>query len=91
MPNKFGKARNWPLVLDVESGSEVVPKGKTEFGAGLCEAEESVSAIPTGVTARPAADLAFGDMTADVVLRSVCMQWNLWPLEDDQQLGLIGS
>jgi hypothetical protein len=54
--------------LDVESGSEVVPKGKTEFGAGLCEAEESVSAIPTGVTARPAADLAL--MTAQEVLKA---------------------
>jgi hypothetical protein len=70
--------------------AEIVPERNFELGAGLCEAEKGVSAIPADVTAGAAAELSPGDVTADVVFRSVGMQRNFGPLEHHQQFGLVG-
>ena len=56
---------------DGEPVAEVVPEGDAELGAGLSQTEEGISAVAAGVAARPAADLALGDLTTNIVLRAV--------------------
>jgi hypothetical protein len=53
------------------------------------EAEEAVAAIPTHVTTRAAADLAPGHLAADVIFRSVGMEWDFGAVEHHQQFGLL--
>lgn len=73
-----------------EPVAEIVPEGDAELGTGLGEAEQGVATIAAVVAARAAADLALGDMAADVALRTIGVQRYLGPVEDGQQLGLVG-
>src|ERR1700756_5288935 len=68
----------------------VAPEGDAELCAGLAEAEEGVAAGTTGVASCASADLALGDLAADVVLRTVGVQGDLGPVEHHEQLVLIG-
>ena len=70
--------------------SQIVPEGDAELGAGLGETEEGIAAVAPGIAAGAAADLALGDVAADVVLRTVGVQRALGPIEDNQQFGLVG-
>ena len=54
------------------------------------QTEEGVTTIAAGVASGPAADLAPGHLTANVVFRSVGVERDFRPLEHHQQLGLIG-
>jgi hypothetical protein len=62
---------------DRQSCTEVVPERDFEFGAGLDDAEEGVTAIAADIAAGTAAELAPGHVAADVVLRSVGVQRDL--------------
>ena len=53
---------------DAEPAAERVQDRDAVPGAGLGEAEEGIAAIPPQVAARPGADLAASDLTADIVL-----------------------
>src|SRR6266852_3551508 len=52
---------------DIEPGTEIIPEGDAELGAGFGEAEEGIPAVASGIAAGAAADFAFGDVAADVV------------------------
>ena len=67
-----------------------MPEWYAELGAGLGEAEEGVSAVSTGVASGAAADLAFGDLAADIVFRAVGVERDLGAVEHHQQLGFVG-
>jgi len=75
---------------NAEPASEIIPERHTVLGAGLGDAEESVAAIASGVAAGSGADLTAGDLTADVVLGPIGMQWDVRLLQHPQQLGLVG-
>ena len=77
-------------VWDSKSVAKVVPECDFELGAGLSEAEEGIAAIPPDVAAGTGADLAAGDVAADVVFRSVGVQRDFGSVEHHQQLGLVG-
>src|SRR4051794_34771637 len=49
-----------------------------------------VAAIVDGIGEGAAADLALGDLAADVILGAVGVEWNLRAIEHPQQLGLVG-
>src|SRR5215207_9151283 len=78
------------MVWDGEAGAEIIPEGDAELCAGFAEAEEGVAAVATGVASCAAADLAFGDLAADVVLRTVGVQRDFGPIEHHEQLALVG-
>ena len=82
--------RDRGLIRDGEPGPQIVPEAQTELGTGLQPGPEGVPAIPPGVAAGSAADLAPDDLGADVVLRSVGVQRDLRAVEHAQQLGLVG-
>src|SRR5208337_4679513 len=73
-----------------EPGAEIVPEREAELLAGLAEAEEGVAAVAAGVGLGAAADLAFGHLAADVILRTVGVQRDLRVVEHHQELGLVG-
>jgi hypothetical protein len=75
---------------DAEAGAEIVPEGDAELAAGLGKTEEGVTAVASSVTFGAAADLALGDLTANVVFRTVGVQWDLRPIQHAQQFRLVG-
>ena len=86
----FGKQWNCEAPWNGEPCAEIVPECDVEFCASLGESEEGVAAVAAGIAASPAADLALGDLAANVVFRTVGVQRNLRPVEHHQQLGLVG-
>jgi hypothetical protein len=74
---------------DVQPGAEVIPKSNAQFKASFCQAEEAVAAITTEVTARAAADLAPGYLSANVIFRSIGVERDFGTVEHHQQLGLV--
>jgi hypothetical protein len=86
----LGKRRDSGCAWDSEPCAEVVAKIDAELGAGLGEGEEGVATVATDIAAGAAADFASGDVAADVILRSVGVQRNLWSVEYHQQFGLVG-
>ena len=78
------------LAWDAEPGAEIVPEAEAELAAGLEQAEEGVAAVAAGVAAGAGADLAPGDLGADVILRAVGVQRDLGAVEDAQEFLFIG-
>jgi hypothetical protein len=64
--------------------------GDAELRAGLCETQKCIAAIASGVAAGATADVAPGDLAADIVLGVVGVQRDLWAVEDEEEFGLIG-
>ena len=73
---------------DAQTAAQIIPECHAVLCTDLGKAEESVMAIASGVTAGPAADLAAGDLAADVVLGA--LQWDFGPVQHHQQRGLVG-
>ena len=71
--------RDCRAAWDREPAAEVVPKGDAQLGAGFCQAEECIAAVASDVAAGATADLALGDLAADVVLRAVGVQRDVQP------------
>src|SRR5712691_10883406 len=90
MSDEAGKVGNLTMSRDGEAVAEVIPEGDAELGAGLGQAEESIAAVAPDVASGAAADLTPGDLTADVVLGAVGVQWDLRVVEHQQQFGLFG-
>ena len=90
MPDDCRQVRDVGVVWHCEPCAEIVPEGDAELCAGLAEAEEGIAAVATDVAAGAAADLALGDLAADVVLRAVGVQRDFGPIEHHQQFGLVG-
>ena len=59
--------RVWLLCAGL-SCAEVIPKRDFELGTGLEDGQEGVAAVAPAIAAGAAADLAPGDMAADVIL-----------------------
>jgi hypothetical protein len=59
---------------DSEPVAEVIPECDAELAACLDEAKEDVAAVPASAAAGAAADMAFGDLTEDVVFRAAGVQ-----------------
>lgn len=70
--------------------AEIVSEGEPEFCACLGQAEEGVAALAACVAAGAAADLALGDLAADVVFRAVGVKRDIGLVEDHQQFRLVG-
>ena len=88
--DEFWKVRDDTSSGDTEPGAKVVPEGDAKFPAGLCKSEEGVAAVAADIALGSAADLALGNLAADVVLRAVGVQRDLRVIEHHQQLGLVG-
>jgi hypothetical protein len=74
---------------DGKSVAQIIPECDFELGAGLGEAEEGVAAVAAEITARAAAELAPGDVAADVIFRSVGVQGDVGSLKHQQELTLL--
>ena len=61
----------------------------SELGAGFAQPEEGIATVAAGVTAGAAADLALGDVAANVVLRAVRVQRDLGLVEDPEEFGFV--
>src|ERR1700712_6081172 len=86
--DEVGQVRDSGLVWDGEPGAEVVPERHSELLAGFHQAQERIPTVASGVAAGSAADLAPGDLSADVILRSVGVQRDLGTVEHPEQCGL---
>src|ERR1700688_3234200 len=86
----FGQAWDGVSARDGESVAEVVPERDFELGAGFDETEKGIAAITTDIATGAGTDLAPGDVAADVVLRSVGVQWDFGSVEHHQRLGFVG-
>src|ERR1700676_2166329 len=86
----FGQAWDGVSARDGESVAEVVPERDFELGAGFDETEKGIAAITTDIATGAGTDLAPGDVAADVVLRSVGVEWDFGSVEHHQQLGFVG-
>ena len=91
MPDNGWQVWDLRLVWNGKPRAEVIPEGDAELGAGLVEAEKGIAAIATRIASGAAAHLSFGDLTADIVLRSIGVQRNLGPIEHHQQFALVGA
>ena len=78
------------LTRDAETTSEIVPECHAEFGACLGQSEEGVAAGTSEIAAGSSADFTPCYLASDVVLGAIGMQWDLRPLQDPQQLVLVG-
>jgi hypothetical protein len=90
VPDKFWQIWDIRVVRHLEPRAEIVPDGDFEFCAGLDETEEGVAAVAAGIASGASADLTPGDLTADVVLRPVGVEWDFGPIEHHQQFALVG-
>ncbi len=86
----FGQGWDGLGARDGEAVAKVIPERNFELGAGFGEAEEGIAAVPTNVAAGAGADLSPRHLAADVVLRSVGVQWDFGSVEHHQQFGLVG-
>lgn len=68
-----------------------MPIGAAELVAGLHQREEGVPAIAAVVRACAGADLAAGDLAADVVFRAVGMERDVGTLQYPEQVRLMGK
>src|SRR5262249_46691113 len=62
----------------------------SECLARLGEAKECTAAMATAIAAGAAADLAFGDVRANIVFRAVGVERDFGPLKHFEQLGFVG-
>ena len=85
MPDNGGQVWDLRLVWHGKPRAEVIPEGDAELGAVLVEAEKGIAAIATRIASGAAAHFSFGDLTADIVLRSIGVQRNLGPIGHHQQ------
>ena len=69
---------------------EIIPEDDSQFFASFGEAKESIAAIATDIAAGAAADLAFGDVSPNIVFRAVGVERDFGPLKHFEQLGLVG-
>src|SRR5216683_6276987 len=88
--DEFREVGDGSVSGDIEPGTEIIPEGDAELGAGFGEAEEGIPAVASGIAAGAAADFAFGDVAADVVFGAVGVEWDLRVIEHHQQFGFIG-
>ena len=88
--DEVGQRRNDRLIWDGKSAAEVVPESDAQLGAGLGQAKEGIPAVATDIAAGTAADFAFGDLAADIVLRGIGVQRDVRVVERGQQFGLVG-
>ena len=86
MADELGEPGHPVGIRDLQAGTEVVPERDGELGAGFQQAEEGVTGLLAGRGTGFAGDPAFGDEAADVVLRAVGVQRDVWPVEDKQPL-----
>jgi hypothetical protein len=91
LADELGEPGHAVGVRDVQPVPEVVPERDGELGAGFQQAEEGVAGLLAGGGAGLAGDPAFDDEAADVVLRAVGVQRDVWPVEHKQQLVLVGK
>ena len=87
--DEVGERRNDRLIWDGELAAEVVPESDAQLGAGLGQAKEGIPAVATDIAAGTAADFAFGDLAADIVLRGIGVQGDVRVVERGQWSGLI--
>jgi len=73
-----------------EPRSEEIPERYAELFAGFGESEEGISAVATVVATGGAADLASDNLAADVVFRSIGVQWDLGMIQHAQEFSLVG-
>src|SRR5258708_21978080 len=90
MSDEVGEKGHFGMAWGGETVAKIVPERNAEFVASFCQAEEGSAAFAPGVAASAAADLAPGDLAADIVLRSVGVQRDVRAVEDEKQFGLIG-
>src|SRR5450432_2730319 len=88
--DELRQRRDKRLAGGAQTATEIMPERHAVLVAGLGEAEEGITAVASGVAACSAADLAAGDLAADVVLGAIGMQRYLRPVQHHQQLGLVG-
>src|SRR5713226_2430941 len=88
--DEFREVGDGSVSGDIEPGTERIPEGDAELGAGFGEAEEGIPAVASGIAAGAAADFAFGEVAADVVFGAVGVEWDLRVIEHHQQFGFIG-
>src|SRR5450755_3849335 len=84
------KLRDGRPAADAEPGAKIIPEGDAELPAGLSEPEKCVAAVATDVAVGSAADVAFGDLAADVVFRTIGVQRNVRVIEHHQQFVFVG-
>ena len=90
MSDEVGEKGHFGMAWGGETVAKIVPERNAEFVASFCQAEEGIAAFAPGVAASAAADLAPGDLAADIVLGAVGVQRDLWAVEDEEEFGLIG-
>jgi hypothetical protein len=78
------------VARNAEPAAEIIPKRHAALGAGFGKSEESIAAIAPIIAAGSGAELAAGDVAADVVLGAIGMEWDFRPLQHPQQFGLVG-
>src|SRR5271163_4135187 len=86
----FGEGWDMSAAGDFEACAEVVPEFDAVLAAGLQEAEKAVAAVAADVGAGSSADLALGDLAADIVLGAVGVQRDIGPFEHLEQFALVG-
>src|SRR5271165_3824317 len=69
--DQFGEGWDDGASENRQPGTEIIPERDVKLGAGLGEAKEGIAAVATEIAASAAANLAPGDVAADVVFRSV--------------------
>ena len=75
---------------DIEPAAQIIPDRDAQFVTRLGETEESVAAVPSDSAPCSRADLAPRDLTANVIFRTVGVERDFGPVQNHQQLGLIG-
>src|SRR3954453_1380928 len=88
--DEFGEERYGLAALDREPAAKIIPEANVQLGACLGQPEESIAAVASKGASRATADLAFGALAADVVLRAVGVQRDLRAVERHQQFCLVG-
>ena len=81
---------NQDVPRHLEPAAQIVPERDAKLVAGLGQAKKRITAIAASIAACSGADLAPGHVAADVVLRTVGVERDLWPLQHHQQLRLVG-
>src|SRR5271166_2209700 len=74
---------------DFEPAPQIIPDREADFVTGLGETKERIAAITADLATRSGADLPSGDVTANVVLRTVGVQRDFWPVQHHQQFAFV--
>jgi hypothetical protein len=72
-----------------EPVSQIIPAGDPVFAARFGQAEEHVPAIAANGASCPGADLSPCDLTADIVLGAVGVEWDFRSVQYHQQLSFV--